>query len=177
MPISEAEKKRRIEFAKQMEELFIILFVLMRNNEDYFDTSSIEQRVEDVFEDNGVEISRTMSTLIKERITDIVAITQNHMDDDYYISDDRATLLAEEETNTFLNRDAFDKAKQEGMTRKQWLTMKDNRVRTTHYDVDDEIIPIDEDFVVGGCEMSFPRDTKGNPEEIAGCRCGIRFLP
>lgn len=178
MPLTEEEKKRRIEFAKQMEELFIILFVLMRqNNEDYFDTSSVEQRLEDVLEDNNVTVTKTMATLIRERLEDIVAITQRHTEDTYYTSDDRAKLLAEEETNTFLNREEYDRAKSDGMTRKQWITMKDSKVRDTHERIDDAIIPIDEDFAVGGCMMAFPRDTKGDPNEIAGCRCGIKYLP
>ena len=177
MNISEEEKKKRIEFAKQMEELFIILFVLMKQSEDYFDTSSTEQRLEDILSDNGIKLTDSMLNLIIERIDDIADITQRHIDDGYYTSDKRAKLLAEEETNTFLNRSDYEEAIQSGMKRKQWLTMKDHRVRNTHYEVDDEIIPINDDFIVGGCKMAFPRDTKGNPEEIAGCRCTIKYLP
>lgn len=196
MPISEEEKKRRIEFAKQMEELFIILFVLMRqqSEDDYFDTSSTEQRVEDVLEDNGVELTPTIKTLVRERVADIVDITKRHMPDDkvstpdgktpengdkdpWYTSPDRAKILAEEETNTLLNRDDFDRAKASGKRHKKWLSMKDLRVRPTHKDVDEEVIPIDQDFIVGGHKMAFPRDTKGPAHEVNGCRCYVEYLP
>ena len=95
----------------------------------------------------------------------------------WFLSIDRAIALAENESNTFLNYDEFRTAKEEGYQYKTWITEKDNKVRPTHQDVDDEKIPIEEAFYVGNYMMMFPKDTSlgAGAEEISNCRCTIQY--
>lgn len=96
----------------------------------------------------------------------------------YWLSEDRAILNAENETNTLFNYEQFRQAKTDGLLNKQWLTMKDERVRETHVEVDDTIIPIDTPFMVGDSLMMYPRDRSlgASADEIVNCRCSCRYF-
>lgn len=95
----------------------------------------------------------------------------------FYLSEDRARLLAEEESNTIFNITDYNKAKQAGYKYKEWITMRDPFVRDTHMRIDGKIIPIDDLFLVGESLMRFPRDTSlgAHPKEIIRCRCVMKF--
>lgn len=109
---------------------------------------------------------------------DVVDNTLEKIDMPYMTSTDRSITIAETETNNTANNDEFEEAKENGMTQKTWHTEKDNKVRTTHREVDDFTIPIDELFQVGNAEMRFPCDLElayDSPEETCGCRCHIEY--
>ena len=90
----------------------------------------------------------------------------------YFFSDDRATFIAENEANVVFNYEQYRDAVRSGKKFKQWITMRDERVRHTHARIDGVIVKIDEFFQVGDCLMRFPKDLLyGIPEEIIGCRC------
>lgn len=95
----------------------------------------------------------------------------------WYLSEDRAVLNGEDQSNYILDHTELVEALEAGYTRKEWLSMRDRKVRDTHREVDGTIIPIDEPFDVGGYLMMTPKDDSlGAPdEEIAGCRCSLRF--
>ena len=95
--------------------------------------------------------------------------------DTYYLSEDRAMFIAEEETNSFGNFDDFLDAIEDGMTQKTWNTMADNKVRKTHRPLEGKTIGILEKFQVGDSEMLYPRDDEGSEEETIGCRCWLTF--
>ena len=102
---------------------------------------------------------------------------QRRQAEEFYLSDDRARLLGEEEANTIFNGVDFRTAKALGYKRKEWVSMKDNRVRLTHQEVDSRVIPINELFVVGNSVMRYPRDLKysPSPKEYILCRCTIKY--
>ena len=103
--------------------------------------------------------------------------SENETDAEFYLSDDRARLLAEEESNSIFNYMGFDQAVMLGYRTKTWVTMADAFVRRTHVPMDGKTIPINELFQVGDSFMRFPRDQKYNArlKEIARCRCGIKY--
>lgn len=124
-------------------------------------------------------LSDELTEDIKQRISDIVDTTIKNLDgDDYFLSDDRATLLGENETNFVCNTIQYESALDEGYTKKQWLTMKDEKVRDTHFIVDNQIIGINEYFYVGNSEMLYPMDMSrgASPEEVINCRCSLRYI-
>lgn len=95
----------------------------------------------------------------------------------YFFSDDRATFIAENEANVVFNYEQYRDAVRWGMKYKQWITMRDERVRHTHALVDGVIVKIDEFFHVGDCQMRFCKDVLyGTPEEVINCRCVTRYL-
>lgn len=95
----------------------------------------------------------------------------------YYLSEDRATYIGEDESNSIWNFEELLEAKQVGGKRKIWRTMRDNRVRETHRELEGKTLPLEATFDVGGYEMMVPRDPNVDaPEEKEGCRCWLQFI-
>ena len=101
----------------------------------------------------------------------------------YWLSDDRAQFIAENESNTLLNSAEFIEAKEEGYTHKIWMSYGDDRVRLTHQEVDGAKIPIGAYFDVGRARMLYPKDVTSElstgaecPEEVCNCRCVCKYI-
>ena len=97
--------------------------------------------------------------------------------EDYWLSYRRAEDIAKSEANTFLNYTDYVDAKNSGKTKKTWLTMLDDKVRTTHSEIEGRTIGIDEMFYVGNSLMKFPHDLSESPDpkEVIGCRCSVLY--
>ena len=97
---------------------------------------------------------------------------------DYWLSYRRAEDIAKSEANTFLNYTDYVEAKEQGATKKRWLTMLDDKVRQTHSEVEGQTIGIDEQFIVGNSQMRFPHDLESapDPKEVIGCRCAVEYM-
>ena len=54
-----------------------------------------------------------------------------------------------------------------------WVSMRDERVRVSHWEADGQTVPINEPFIINGYKMMFPLDdSMGAPiDEIINCRC------
>lgn len=96
----------------------------------------------------------------------------------YWYSRDRARFNAENEANDIFNYDEYRQAIFDGKTQKEWVSMRDAHVRRTHAEVDGEVIPIEDAFLVGTSLMRFPKDTSlgASQDEIINCRCSIRYF-
>lgn len=122
-------------------------------------------------------IDNVMSAYIETLSKNIVEVTLKHIDDKFYTSEDRAILIAENESNTLSNYTEYIEAVNSGKTMKKWIDMKDDRERDSHLEVGGKAIPIQRAFVVGESLMLYPKDwTLGaGLEEIANCRCTIIY--
>lgn len=87
----------------------------------------------------------------------------------------RAERAARNNTNSLCNCKRFVDLKMQGHKYKQWHTIIDGRERYTHAVANNQVVPIDQPFIVGGYQMMFPRDTTygAPPNEILNCRCSI----
>lgn len=87
----------------------------------------------------------------------------------------RAERAARNNTNSLCNCKKLDDLKKQGYKYKQWHTIMDGRERATHAVANNQIVPIDQPFIVGGFQMMFPRDISfgAPPREILNCRCSI----
>ena len=95
----------------------------------------------------------------------------------YFFSEVRARLNAADTANSVFNYEEYREAVESGAQYKQWNTMRDERVRKTHAEVDGVIIPIDEYFEVGAALMRYSHDMDcGHPEELVNCRCHTSYL-
>lgn len=56
-----------------------------------------------------------------------------------------------------------------------WVTMGDDRVRTSHADADGDEAGLGEPFTIGDEDLMYPGDPSGSLEEIAGCRCYLEW--
>ena len=115
---------------------------------------------------------------VQEFSEQIVETTQEHFEDEWYLSDDRAIFVAENEANTTFNYLEYKKAVKSGKTKKRWVTMRDRHVRHTHQLVDGKTIGINDVFLVGDSEMFYPKDTTfgASANEIVNCRCSIKYF-
>ena len=204
MELSDSEKEDRKEFAEKLEDrLFLILAFLyvILERKAYGGIQSVKDRLEKEITDLVKEYTYpdiTMSDYIRNYVAEFVDSTvrnaeryiggvadnpeqEENVDDkklSYWFSEDRAKYNAENEANTIFNYEQFRQAKADGLAYKHWITMKDERVRRTHAEVDDVVIPIDEPFEVGGYKMMYPKDSSlgAGPEEIVNCRCTVEYL-
>ena len=115
---------------------------------------------------------------IKKVCEDVVNSTLEKLDVEYTTSVERSITIAETETNNAANYTEYLQAKEAGKTFKVWETMRDNKVRDTHVEIDGMMVGIDDMFQVGNAEMLFPCDEENaydHPEEIVNCRCHVTY--
>lgn len=184
MGISDKQKKERIALAEELEDIFDYLFLIIMSS-SLINKDLVIPELYDLVSNRYTDLVKTLpdieendeyiETYIKDISKEIVDATVNHIKDSYYTSEDRATLIAEEESNTVYNYVDELRAMAQGKTKKTWVTMGDNRVRGTHQDVDRVTIGIFEKFRVGDSLMMRPRDPAGSPKEVIGCRCWIEY--
>ncbi len=179
MVLTKWQRKKRIALAEELEDALFLLFLAW-----YYETDIIEAQRE--FTDKYIAAVEKYDDVnlrddFDEYITLLAAAlyesTLRNIDDPYFTSLDRAVYVAANEANTALNKIEFGEAKADGKTMKTWHTEQDLRVRDTHVPLDGKTIPIDDDFMVGGYPMAYPKDgSKGSPlREIVGCRCSVTY--
>ena len=182
MEISEGEKKKRSDFAYLLYDAIYFVFALIKVEKEigerdfivnklvalqYKDT--LENRLSDVFEREGIPYE---SDYLPKLVSEIIDTTDRHPDDPYYLSQDRALLIAQNESNSAYNYSDYITAKSEGKKYKTWFAEIDDKTRDWHLEVDSTRIPIDEMFHVGKDNMRFPHDMiNGSAENIINCRC------
>lgn len=177
MELSDEEKEERTELAKELEVLFLFLFMAYKKEQ----VNEIKKILQDKYKDIatafiGVEkASSYIEEYSKKIIDETIRITNENIDDPYYTSWDRAIAISENEANAIGNYRQQMEAVKSGKTKKTWLTMNDSKVRHTHKEVDSLTIPIFEAFRVGNSKMMFPKDSNGEMKEIAGCRCVLKY--
>jgi hypothetical protein len=203
MHLSRFQKEQRISFAERIEDEMVYALSFLFQNRDSISEYAVElfrSRFAAVLNEYSASYQRQVETALKgqqgapkgvktlnkEINVDLIAFvaasqlatsTEKHKNDPYYYSNDRARLIAEEETNSIWNESDFADEKQNGATEKTWATMGDNGVRNSHAAVDGLTIPIDEPFELDGGLLMYPRDSSlgAADSEIAGCRCWLEF--
>lgn len=185
MDLTDKQKKERISFAEKFEEVMMFLFFLLVTFEEYgsleesqdFIIEQVKQKYKDLAIDYTA-LDEYIEEYIDEFVEEVINTTNNHSDEPYYKSEDRAMLIAENEANSVLNYSDFIKAIDNGFTKKKWKTEQDIKVRHTHRPMEGKIIDISIPFVVGESLMLFPKDTSygADAEEIVNCRCTIEYI-
>lgn len=80
----------------------------------------------------------------------------------------RAWAIARTEIGIAQSTVQFETYSRNGVTKKRWMAVMDDRTRESHADANEEIVGIDEEFSNG---LMFPLDPNGPPEEVINCRC------
>lgn len=199
MDISDEEKSKRIELAKKLEKVFVIMFALylsdMAEDEDYIFIEVYKAYIEEAKKFLQLkESSSYIEQHARKIIQNLIDVTQANLEDEeneddeetdndngkkqnYFLSQKRAMLIAANEANSIANYGEYVKAVKEGKDRKTWKSEQDNKVRDTHRQVDGITIGIFEPFEVGGYLMMFPKDMSlgADINEIANCRCTAEY--
>ena len=178
MALSDDEKEKREELARQFEDIFLVTFALiktMRYTEEYMANRLYNNYLETV--SNFSKPDERLKCYTSGISQDIVGTTFRNIDSKYFTSADRAMFIAENEANTDMNYLEYVKAVNDGKTRKKWIDMKDKRERKTHLKVGSMTIPIERPFPVGDSLMQFPKDFSlgADAKEIVNCRCSIQY--
>lgn len=188
MGLSEEEIERRIRLAETLDDVFILLFLLIsadlalgnRIDKNYY-IDYLVRNYEDAIVEFGIDIQEEYPGIpahIVDTAQEVIEQIFDDPDEEWNLSDDRAQLIAENETNSICEYTVFQDAVKSGKTQKTWNTMVDAKVRHTHADLESLTIPIMETFKVGNYEMYQPKDTSlgAGMEEIANCRCWCSYL-
>lgn len=183
MELTEEEKEQRKKFAFEMEDVLLFIFTLFLTMKEYnyvnkqFIISQLEARYSEIVS-KYVDIDKYIEDYIKEFSVDTVNITIKNKNTSYFTSDDRATLMAENESHFTFSRKEYLDAVKAGKTRKQWVDIRDKKERKTHREVGGTVIPIDQPFIVGNSLMMYATDHSLNAEakEIINCRCTTKYF-
>lgn len=183
MELSDEEKEERIKLAGRLELVFIALFARLSTMDDdedaaYDEACNSYEKISNEFLSKDATPAALLAHISMAVLAVIKVANENtNSNDEWYLSDERATYIAANEANFTGNyREQIEMVKQ-GYKFKTWRTMADKRVRHTHRDVNDKTIGIFEPFEVGNSLMMFPKDTSLDAEEceIANCRCVVKY--
>ena len=199
MQISEEEKEKRVRLANLLLADVLFLFALSKRNQDHHYLSETFQKrylssVKKVTEpDQKMQryirkvCDSIVKTTLKGRTEPSETQTQSERDhsnasktsqNNYALSIERATNVAENEANAILNGEEYSNAVKNGCTKKRWKSYRDERVRADHADVDRQVVDISRPFRVGKYMMMYPKDDSlgAGLEEIVNCRCSVEYL-
>jgi len=74
------------------------------------------------------------------------------------------------------NQGLFDSASNSDVVlKKQWVSLKDERVRVPHKQLHGDIVPVSSPFFVNGVPIRFPKDPVAPPSLTINCRCVLKF--
>lgn len=183
MDLSETQIEERIALSEDLEEvmLFLLILIEMMKQNNSIDVRYAAYQLSEQCK-NVVSMHMPLDAELNRHIDlfsqETVRTTINNIEDEWFLSHDRATLIAENEAQSDFNYADYSTAVKSGKTRKQWVDVRDRRERETHREVGGTVIPIEETFVVGNSLMRYPKDDSLGAEmkEIAGCRCTIKYF-
>ena len=184
MYISPKQMKTRIDLAEQIEDVMLWVFA-------YWAIAASAELAEDELRQDAkykmlsvvakhTKVDEYLAKHIDETIDEVIRTTAKHKDDadsQYWTSNERAMLIAENEANSIENYVEYRDAATNGKKKKKWLTELDDKVRITHELAEGQTVDIDGLFLVGNSLMRFPMDTMYDPEpqEIINCRCACKY--
>jgi len=115
----------------------------------------------------GVGISGQEIAPLSQRMLDVTAGVYEDM------SSYRATMIARTETMTSVNFGQQVVYESEGVKQKEWTATQDERTRPDHLDADAQVVAINDAFTVGGQQLEYPGDPRGDAGNVINCRCTI----
>ena len=100
-----------------------------------------------------------------------------------YLDDESSTVedfvrVAETDATRVYNAGVVDGGNASGVpgVRKQWITMDDDRVRSTHDYLADMVVPLDQDFYTYTGDHARAPGMFSDPAENCNCRCSISLI-
>lgn len=87
------------------------------------------------------------------------------------IADGRARTIGATETSAAYGAGRDKAMKSAGVPRKEWLTSGNANVRAAHDEADEQVVELDEPFIVDEEELDYPGDSDGSPENVINCHC------
>lgn len=182
MQLPQDKREKRIDIAEDFEEGFleILAWAFYTQQSRTLSEAEVKGRIKGVFETVlGSDVKRLKETdrMIDALSKDIARTTvKRGKEDPFFVSADRARLLAEDNSNNFMNYLDFQESR--GRYKwKYWNTILDGRERLTHNLADGQMQPMAMPFEVGTSLLMYPKDTSLGADltEIIGCRCTLSY--
>lgn len=182
MDISESDKNTRVNFAMRIHDIMILTFALVKSMQEsgYVDELYLKSELKRRYTEEVIatgNYDRVISDYINSFTDDTIKTTLKNTDE-YLLSNTRALIIGANEANTIYNYSDYKNAVENGYTHKRWKTENDNLVRRSHEIVNNDVVEIDEPFVVGDSLMMFPKDFSmgASAEELVNCRCTVEYI-
>jgi GNAT superfamily N-acetyltransferase len=83
----------------------------------------------------------------------------------------RADRIARTESTAAYNFANLTALADEGWTHKEWMATRDTRTREAHVDLDGQVVPVAEPFIVDGLPIMMPGDPSAAAFLTVNCRC------
>lgn len=138
--------------------------------------ASFQERIKGV----GPKVAARLEDALREGINRGESISKlaDRVDECFRYGRSNAETIARTETHGAAESTGFDTATQAAVAAgmaltKRWLATHDARTREDHAAAEDDNqeVPIDEPFIVGGDELMYPGDPDGSAEQVVNCRC------
>lgn len=182
MDISESDKNTRVNFAMRIHDIMILTFALVKSMQEsgYVDAAYLKSELKRRYTEEVIatgNYDRVINDYINLFTDDTIKTTLKNTDE-YLLSNTRALIIGANEANTIYNYSDYKTAIENGYTHKRWKTENDNRVRRSHEIVNNDVVEIEEPFVVGDSLMMFPKDFSmgASAEELVNCRCTVEYI-
>lgn len=182
MQISDRQRKKRIEAAEEIFDAILLFLMWCENAPERVEEENTIRSFENMYKEVIFQYSEPddyLDKYVSFFIGNLIRVTLEHPGEEYFTSVERAAIVAANESNTIFGYNEYQRAVLLGLTKKQWKSEKDSRVRQTHREVDDTVLPIEQPFLVGESLMLFPKDQytyNAAPEEIINCRCSCSYF-
>lgn len=85
----------------------------------------------------------------------------------------RIATIAQTVTNTAYESGQIIGFSEAGIKRKKWVSVRDGSVRPSHFEVDGDVVGINERFEVGNSMLLHPSDPAGPAHLVINCRCSM----
>jgi len=93
------------------------------------------------------------------------------------IANYRSNTIARTETHSASGYASEMAATETGLSlKKEWVAFIDGREREAHAEANGQVVARDEDFTVGGEQLSYAGDPSGSAENIINCRCTVLYF-
>lgn len=182
MDISQADKDTRINFAMRIHDIMILTFALVKSMQEsgYVDELYLKSELKRRYTEEVIatgNYDRVINDYINSFTDDTIKTTLKNTDE-YLLSNTRALIIGANEANTIYNYSDYKTAIENGYTHKRWKTENDNLVRRSHEIVNNNVVEINEPFVVGDSLLMFPKDFSmgASAEELVNCRCTVEYI-
>lgn len=182
MDISQADKDTRVNFAMRIHDIMILTFALVKSMQEsgYVDELYLKSELKRRYTEEVIatgNYDRVINDYINSFTDDTIKTTLKNTDE-YLLSNTRALVIGANEANTIYNYSDYKTAIENGYTHKRWKTENDNLVRRSHEIVNNDVVEIEEPFVVGDSLMMFPKDFSmgASAEELVNCRCTVEYI-
>lgn len=185
MELDRNDIDERIDLAKDIDNMYLWLFLILSASVtlgqeiDYeYWRDFLYRGYFDIYEKHGYNPDTFYDEHTSDTIDNVLKTTEEHIADEYYLSNDRAIVIAVNDANSLGNYNQHIQAIKDGFTKKRWVTKLDKKVRHTHRIADGQERDIQLPFNVGNSKMLFPLDTSLGAEdkECIGCRCVCKYI-